>query len=56
VWLEALLAAIVFVALVGLLVVLSRRYGPPRLYMRPVVALWVIVAMFAALLIWLALD
>lgn len=43
-------------ALVFLLVVASRRFGPPRLYMSRTVALWVVALLFGAIILWLALD
>jgi hypothetical protein len=50
------IAAIVLGVLVALLIVTSRRYGRPRSYMRPVVALWVVAVLMAAILVWLALT
>ena len=53
---ELLLAAVVIGALLVLLVLTSRRYGRPRLYMSPVVALWVIAALLASTILWLSLT
>lgn len=49
-----MVGVIVLASLVGLLVVTSRRYGRPRLNMRPVVALWVVAGLLAAILLWIA--
>lgn len=52
----AVAATLVLVGLVLLLAVVSRRFGAPRLYMRPVVALWIVAVLFALLLVWLAIS
>ena len=39
-----------------LLVWTRRRWGHPRLHVRGAAALWLMAAILAAILIWLALD
>ena len=53
---DVLAALVVGAGLVALLIVASRRFGPPRLY-RPRLALWLLVALVAVfLLVRLAFD
>jgi hypothetical protein len=47
---------LVLAGLVLLLVWVSRRYGAPRLYVPPVVALWIVAALFGLLLLWVAVS
>jgi hypothetical protein len=53
---ELLAALAILAVLVVLLIAVSRRYGRPRLYMRPFVALWIIAVLFAVLFVWLWSD
>jgi hypothetical protein len=53
---EAVAAVVVLAGLVLLFAAVSRRFGAPRLYTRPVVALWIVAALFALLLLWLAVS
>ncbi|MBA2361421.1 MAG: hypothetical protein H0V79_10920 [Actinobacteria bacterium] len=46
----------IIVALVLLLVWTSWRWGRPRLFIPPAIALWLLAALLAAILIWLALT
>jgi membrane-bound metal-dependent hydrolase YbcI (DUF457 family) len=50
------LASLVVVALlVGLLIWTRRRWGQPRLYMRGVAALWLVVGLLVLIMVALAL-
>ena len=53
---EAVVAIAILAVLVFALVFTSRRWGRPRLYVRGVVALWLVAAIIAALVLWLAFD
>jgi hypothetical protein len=51
-----MLALGILACLVALLIWTSRRWGGPRLYLRGTAAVWVVAALLAAIVLWLAVD
>lgn len=53
---ETLFVALLLGVLLGLLFAVSRRWGPPRLYLPVTLALWAVVAIFGVVVVRLWLD